>query len=246
MIKIFLCDDNREVLDQYARLIEVLAKKNGLEITISSFHSGEELLFQLDGSPNQADIIFLDILMGKLNGMDTGKRLRELDCKSEIIFLTTSEDYVYEAYDISPVQYLLKTKTSIERFEEVFLRAVSLAKKKETDMFVCETGNSQKIVPILEISYFEIWKRVVTIHYSGAEMLKFYSSMEQLEEKLQKKGFVRIHRSYIVNLTYISRFQQNSLILKTGIELPIGITYMERVRNAFSDYISSSNIHGYS
>lgn len=245
MVTIFLCDDSQETLNRYARLIDIIAKKNNIEVAISSFSSGEELLFHLSDSPDRADIIYLDILMGKLNGMDTARKLREIECKSEIVFLTTSEDYVYDAYDISPVQYLLKTATSTEKFEQVFLRAVALVQKKEADMFICESGNIQKVIPFKDISFFEIWKRVVTVHYNGMETIDFYSTMEQLEDQLLNKGFVRIHRSYIVNLPYVSKFQQSSLCLKTGSTIPIGVTYMKPVRQAFADYISRANIHGY-
>lgn len=216
-----------------------------MEVTISSFSTGEQLLFHLSDNPNQADIIYLDILMGSLNGMDTAKKLREIKCKSEIVFLTTSEDYVYDAFDISPVHYLLKTATSPEKFEEVFLRAVELVRKKETDMFICEVANTQKVIPIKDISFFEIWKRVITVHYNGKETVEFYSTMEELEKQLTDKGFVRIHRSFIVNLHYISKFQQNSLYLKTGENIPIGVTYMKRVRQSFSEYISSAGIHSF-
>jgi len=245
MMTVYLCDDNQEELDKYARMIDKIARKNNMAVSISSFNSGEQLLFHLSDSPDQADIIYLDILMGKLNGMETAKRLREIGCKSEIIFLTTSEDYVYDAFDISPVQYLLKTETSTNKFEQVFLRAAALVQRKETDMFVFESGNVQKVIPAKDISYFEIWKRVVTVHYNGTEKDSFYSTMEELESRLQDKGFIRIHRSYIVSLSYISKFQQNSLFLKTGENIPIGVTYMKKVRQAFSDYISRAGIHGY-
>lgn len=245
MVTVYLCDDNQEELEKYSHMINVIAKKNKIAVSISSFNSGEELLFQLYDSPNQADIIYLDVLMGKLNGMDTAKKLREIDCKSEIIFLTTSEDYVYDAFDTSPVQYLLKNTTSIEKFEQVFLRAVALVRKKESDMFLIDTGNMQKIIPTKDISYFEIWKRVVTVHYNETEKIKFYSTMEELENRLQDKGFIRIHRSYIVSLSYISRFQSNILFLKTGESIPIGVTYMKQVRQVFSDYINHASINGH-
>lgn len=244
MLTVFLCDDNQETLDQYAVLVEKAARKNGIEVTISSFHNGEQLLFHLSDSPDQADIIYLDILMDKLNGMDTARKLRELGCKSEIIFLTLSEDYVYDAFDIAPVQYLLKSATPPDKFEQVFIRAISLVQKKEPDMFMCESGNVQKVIPVKEITFFEIWKRVVTVHYNGTEKIKFYSTMEQLEDQLQTKGFVRVHRSYMINLPYISKFQQNSLLLKTGECIPIGVTYTKQVRQAFADYISRASIHG--
>lgn len=245
MLTIYLCDDNLEILNRYTKLLEKIAKKNNVDVMISTFSSGERLLFHLSGSPNQADIIYLDILMGYLNGMDTGRKLRALGCKSEIIYLTTSEDYVFDAYDVSPVNYLVKAKTSTAKFEEVFLRAVTLAQKKETDMFVCESGRVQKLIPVNEVSFFEIRKRIVTVHYNRNETISFYSALAQLEEQLLHKNFVRVHRSYIVNLTYIANFAQNSLGLKTGVEIPIGVTYMKQVRQAFQEYINCASIHDY-
>ncbi|WP_312442813.1 LytR/AlgR family response regulator transcription factor [Lacrimispora sp.] len=240
-----MCDDDPEARAQYARLIKKVAKKNKVEITISYFNSGEELLFYLADSPNQADIIYLDILMNNLNGLDTAKRLRELECNSEIIFLTISEDYVFDAYDISPIHYLMKSNITTAKFEEVFIRATTLVSKKENDMFLCESGknNIRKVIPFKEISFFEIWKRIVTVHYNGGESFDFYSTMEQLENQLLHKGFIRIHRSYIVNMSYISQFQQNTLFLKTGENIPIGATYMKQMKQVFIDYISRTNIH---
>ena len=245
MLKIFLCDDDQKSLGQYARLINEVAKKNKVEILISYFNSGEELLFYLADSPSQADIIYLDILMNKMNGLDTAKRLRVLGCNSEIIFLTTSEDYVFDAYDISPVHYLIKSKITVAKFEEVFIRAMKLASKKENDVFLCESGknNIRKVIPFKEISFFEIWKRIVTVHYNGGESFEFYSTMELLENQLLHKGFVRIHRSYIVNMSYILQFQQNIVFLKTGEKVPIGATYTKQMKQNFADYISHTNIH---
>lgn len=245
MVTVYLCDDNQEELDRYSRMIITVAKKNKITVSISTFSSGEELLFHLYDSPNQADIIYLDVLMGKLNGMETARKLREIECESEIIFLTSSEDYVYDAFDIVPVQYLLKTVISPEKFEQVFLRAVDLVQNKESDMFIIESGNVRTVIPTKKISYFEIWKRVVTVHYNETDKVNFYSSLEELENRLQDKGFIRIHRSYIVSLSYISRFQQNILFLKTGESIPIGVTYMKQVRKAFSDYINHAGTHSY-
>ncbi len=248
MITIYLCDDNRETLNQYTRLLEKVARKNNVEIKISSFNSGEELLFHLSDSPNQADIIYLDILLRHINGMDTAKRLRELGCKSEIIFLTVCEDFVYEAFDIAAVHYLLKSTTSTDKFEQVFLRAVTLVQEKITGMFICKSGNSQKVIPVKDITFFEIWKRVVTVHYkheSAEESVNFYSTMEELEGRLLNKDFVRVHRSYLVNLHCISKLHQNGIILKTGENIPIGVTYIKHVKKIFADYANRVSVHSY-
>ncbi len=243
MVIIYLCDDNQQMIKKYSKLVKLVANRNMIPISLSTFESGEALLFHLLESPNLADIIYLDILMGSLNGVETAKRLRELGCNSEIIFLTTIEDYVFEAFDISPVQYLIKDSTSTKRFEEVLLRAVSLAEDKKTEVFICESGSARKVIPIKDISYFEIYKRLVKVHQQGEISFEYYGTMEQLEKQMLEKNFIRIHRSYIVNLQYIGKFQRSSLILKTGEEIPIGVTYKQQVSEAFSNYISRSKIH---
>lgn len=244
-MKVYICDDDKETISDYAKLLDTLAKKNKIEITIHSFTSGEALLFNLSNFMDYADIIYLDILMGKLNGIDTGKKLRDLGCQAEIIYLTTTKDYVFDAYDISPVNYLLKNEISLAKFEEVFLRVVSLAKKKVPDMFICKSGNIQKLIPMNEISYFEIWKRVVKVHYKDNETFSFYSTMKHLDSKLSHKDFIRTHRSFIVNLNYIVSFGHNKVILKKGIEVPIGITYIEQLEQAFKQYIHRTSIHNF-
>lgn len=243
MVTIYLCDDNQQMRDKYSSLIYRFAYENRIAITLSIFESGEELMFHLYDDPNQVEIIYLDVLMGELNGMEAAKQLRQLGCKAEIIFITTCEDYVYEAFDTSPMQYLIKDSTSDERFEEIFLRAVSLTMEKNTKMFVCESSNVRKVIPIKDISYFEIWKRLIRVHDQGGEIFEYYGTMEQLEQQMVNKDFVRVHRSYMVNLQYIGKFQRSNLFLKTGDVIPIGVTYMKLVDRAFSDYISTHNIY---
>lgn len=243
MLKVYLCDDNVEVVKEYTNLIEQSAKENNIDITLSVFNSGEALLFHMSDLSNLADIVYLDVMMEKINGIDTAYKLREMGCKSEIIFITSSEKFIFEAFDVGALQYLVRSKTTEERFKKTFLRASNLALKKESEMFLCEFHNMKKMVPISEISYFEIWRRVVTVHYSGDKTAKFYKSMEQLEKQLKGKNFVRSHRSYIVNLPYITKFEAQSLSLKTGETIPVGVTYVRQVKKEFEEYISKSNIH---
>jgi DNA-binding LytR/AlgR family response regulator len=242
MVTIILCDDNERVINKYSGLITRAAKNINIEILLSTFNSGEELLFKLCEAPDQVDIIYLDILMRKINGIDTAKELRKFGCKAEIVFLTTSEDYVYDAFEVGPVQYLLKDTTTREKFERVFQRAVELSSKKTTDMFSYESEGTKKLIPIREISFFEIWKRVIMVHYENEKTDEFYGKLEQLEEQLKDRDFVRVHRSYLVHLPYIARFQAQRLILKSGITIPVGVTYATPIQKAFSDYMARSNI----
>lgn len=245
MLKVAICDDSQKTVETYSKLISHCAKTNQLDIELSCFYSGESLLFHLTETPEQIDIIYLDILMGKTDGMETARRLRKNNCNAQIIFLTSCEDYVYDAFDVNAIQYILKDETTAEKFERIFLRAVQLASQKEEEVFVCKFDVEKYVVPIRQISHFEIWKRIVTVHYGINQIAKFYSSMEQLELQFREKGFVRVHRSYMVQLSYIYKFERQKIILKSGSAIPIGITYQQDLRRKFSDYISRCHIHSF-
>lgn len=243
MLKIALCDDNDILIGHYARLINNIAKEHQINIELSCFNSGESLLFQYIDSPEEADIIYLDILMDKTDGMETARKLRDCNCKAQIIFLTSYEDYVFEAFEVNAVHYLLKEDTSTAKFEKVFLKAAELAAQKKQELFSFEFDGKTSVVPVHEISYFEIWKRLVTLHYGNGEKAKFYASMNQLENKLSGKNFVRSHRSFLVHLSYIAMFHSQGLLLKTGEIIPIGITYAQALKKSFSEYISRLHVY---
>ncbi len=244
MLKIALCDDNPHSNKKYAEFISQIAKKNKIEIVISCFDSGESLLFRYADTPEQIDIIYMDILMDKTDGMETALKLRDRGCEAQIVFLTSSEDYVYDAFDVNAVQYLIKDDTNIDKLELVFLKAVKLASMREEELFTFEFDGETGVIPIRQISYFEIWQRLVTVHYCDGKTAKFYGSMEQLEERLRRKDFVRSHRSFLVHLPYIAMFRHQSLLLRTGEDVPVGVTYMQNFKRTFSDYIARFHIYG--
>jgi two-component system response regulator LytT len=243
MIRIALCDDNHNTVQKYAQLISHLAEKHSIDIEISCFYNGESLLFQYADTPEKVDIIYLDILMGNTDGMETARRLRECECKAQIVFLTSVEDFVYDAFDVNAVHYLLKGDTSTAKFEKVFLKTAKLAAKKEDELFSFEFDGKTSVLHIGDISYFDIDRRLVTVHYDRDCKAEFYASMEQIQSRLSEHNFVRAHRSYLVNLTYIAVFQHQKLVLKTGEVVPIGITYLQSLKQAFSEYISYHHIY---
>lgn len=242
MLKIVLCDDNGDALQEYAELISGITKKHQLEVMISCFNSGDSLLFHYAEAHGQIDILYLDILMDKTNGMETARKLRESGCNAQIVFLTSCADYVYDAFDMDAVQYLLKNDTDPDKFERVFLKAAKLASFRDEELFTFEFDGDISVMPIREISYIEIWQRLITVHCADGRTGKFYGRLEQLEEKLRSKDFVRAHRSYLVHLPYIAMFRHQSLLLKTGEEIPVGGTYAPKLKMAFSAYIARFHI----
>lgn len=235
MTNIYLCDDNEVLLNRYKQQITDLTVKHSIEHCITTFTSGEQLLFHLSENPNTADIIYLDILMDKMNGLEVAKKLRETGYNGEIIFLTSSEEYVFDSFDVNPLYYILKDSGNEQsKFEESFLRGISLTSKKATEFFICANRAEKKQIPLHLISYFEIRSRVVTVHYDGPKVFEFYCSMESLLSQLSRNSFIRCHRSYVISLKYIDTIEAKDVILAPGIKIPIGATYMKDLKLAFS------------
>lgn len=242
MVKIAFCDDNQQERERYAQLVSKLAVKHHIPIELSHFSSGETLLFHCAEIPTSIDILYLDIIMDKMNGIDTAQKLREYGCTAQIVFLTDFENHAYEAFDVNAMHYLLKSETNSIKFENVFLKAVEQATRKTNELFICEFDGETRVIPLSQISYFEIWKRVVTVHFGDGETTRFYGCMEHLEKRLNEKNFIRTHRSYLVNLAWISRFQTQTIQLKSGQTVPVGITYGQRLEKSFSNYLSQFNV----
>lgn len=238
MIQVYLCDDNEVLLKRYQNKLSDFAASNDYPVAFSRFLSGEQLLFHLEQNPNQAQIIFLDVLMGGITGIETAKRLRSMGCHSELIFLTSSEEFVFESFDSLPLHYIIKGSAGeSEKLEDVFFKAIDLSLRKEAESFLCESAGQKKKIPLHTISYFEINGRIVTVHFEDGTF-DFYSTIEAISEELSGKKFIRCHRSYLVNLQYIDIIRKTDILLTTGEQIPLGTTYAKDVKLAFSASLS--------
>lgn len=238
MITIFLCDDNPVILEIYKAKLNTIADTYQISIQIQTFLKGEHMLFRMIDANIRPDIIFLDILMKEENGIDIAKKLRSDGCTSEIIFLTANSKYVFESFDVSPTNYILKDDIDDQRFQDIFLRALVRAEQKMDDYFICygEKNTVYKKIPYRDISHFDIQNRVVTIYFAH-DTFSFYAKLDDLENRLSKHNFIRVHRSFLVHLPYIEHMNRNSLILINGTCIPVGVTYLKSVREALHRYM---------
>lgn len=238
MLEVIICDDMPDLIENLSAQLKSLAEANGLSIHIRSFLSGEALTFHLEENPEQADIIFLDVLMDKMNGIEAARRLRSYGCHASIIFLTSTMEYVFDSFDVEPLHYLLKDNTSLRKLQEVLFKAVKHAEANKNRYFLCEIGRETKQIPINEIAYFEIINRIVTVYFSG-QSLEFYGKLSVLEEQLASQGFIRIHRSFLVNARYIDTLSATAVLLADGTELPVGTSFYHAARLAFTQHFFS-------
>lgn len=220
MINICLCDDNHLILERYKTFLNKIAKKHTLDLFIREFISGEAILEYFNiYQENTTDIIFMDILMDRLSGIETARLLRENGYSGQIIYLTSNKEFAAEAYDTFPFYYLMKNEYA-KKFEDVFLDALSQKKERAQEGLLCKKGTILKKIQLEDIEFMENYGRNIIIHLQK-EIFEFNANMELIEDKIIGKGFVRSSRSYLVNLKYVRNVLKNKIEMYSGETVPL-------------------------
>ena len=136
MINICLCDDDLNYLNYYSTKINELADIYHIPIMMETYTSGESLTFELEDNPNRIDIVIIDIIMKKLNGIEAGQLLRKFGYTGIIIFLTSSKEYALDSFSVEPFNYLIKDLRDEEQLKGTFLRAMMEVEKKRKKSIV--------------------------------------------------------------------------------------------------------------
>ncbi|HEV7331954.1 MAG TPA: LytTR family DNA-binding domain-containing protein [Flavisolibacter sp.] len=177
------------------------------------------------------DLVFLDIQMPQLSGMDL---VKAIDGKTKVILTTAYSEFAVEAYSLEVVDYLLKP-VPFPRFLAAVQRAAkqvneaeaSAAPEAEEDYIFVKTESKGKLLKIelADIEYIEAANNYVAVHQGGKKTL-VYTTMKELEERLPKKNFIRVHKSFIVPVAKITGIEGNKLLLKASkADIIIGESY---------------------
>lgn len=239
-MKIAIIDDEPNLIMLAGYAISEYAEKNNITIDIDEFSNGEEFLNSFKA--NMYSIVFMDVYMPKLNGVDTAAKLRELDANVAIIFLTTSESHMKEALSCHAFDYLVKPATRKDYF-------------KVLDDCIKHIGSS-----VLDNSkYIEFKSKSISIKLSTSKIQAAISNGHNVtiitnenishnvketfqtisDSLLECHNFLLINRGVIVNMDYIERIEDGSCILSDGNALTIKTRGTRAVVQAFEDYRQS-------
>lgn len=225
-MNISLCDDNADERAYIKNLVLDWADRSGAGVSIREYPSAEALLFSYSDFP--PDILLLDIEMPGLSGVELAKKLRQDGNRLlRIIFITAYSDYISEGYDVAATHYLLKP-VDREKLFSVLSRAVERI-ADDGKRLVLETSDETALVPICDIKFIEVIKNYVTVHAEREYTLK--KPLKEIEHELDER-FIRVGRSYIVNLYFITRVTRSEIFLKGGDAVPLPRGAYEKVNRA--------------
>lgn len=229
MLNICLCDDNINDLNYYSNRISELSNKNNYAFKIETFRSGESLIFELEDNFNRFDIIIIDIIMKGINGIETGKILRKHGYNGIIIFLSSSKEFALDSFEVEPLNYILKNDSD-DKFDKSFLKAAEQIHKSFNKNIIIYSKSQNKVINLDTIVYMESLNKKVILHKIGGESEEVNSVFKDIYEKVKDHGFIRCHKSYIVNVKYVQTFNKLECTLQKDIIIPIGRKYSKDFR----------------
>ncbi|MFQ8921369.1 MAG: LytR/AlgR family response regulator transcription factor [Clostridium paraputrificum] len=230
MLNICLCDDDVNVLNYYSSRISDLSGKNNYAFKIETFRSGESLIFELEDNPNRFNIIIIDILMKNINGIETTKILRKYGYNGIIIFLTSSKEFALDSFRVEPLNYILKNDSD-DRFNNIFLKAAEQVYKNSNKNIIVLSKPQSKVINLDTIIYMESLNKKVILHKISGETEEVNCVFKDIYEKVREHGFIRCHKSYIVNIKYVKTFNKLECRLQRDFIIPIGRKYSKDFRH---------------
>ena len=231
-MRIAICDDDRaqrELLEQYVSKYFTAYPK----MRITKYSSGEELLVGV--KQKKIDILFLDIEMTGINGVETAIKIRESDNDLIIIFITGYVNYVSDAFRTNAFQFLVKPVNK-ELFDKEFIRAI---KKLQTNhhSYVINQKSGTTSLEVAEIIYIESNNREVYIYTKDKKHTKLGKIGDE-EVALANYGFVRCHQGFLVNMKYILDVEKTDIVLKNGVKVMMSVRKRSEVIAKLNKYLT--------
>ncbi len=226
MIRIAVCEDKE---DDLAYIRSMLCQTKIL-CDFTEYASAEPLLSDIETDKKQFDIFILDIYLPGQNGLEAARRIRAANKNAVLIFLSTSEEFYREAFDLYAFQYLIKP-VSLDSLTEVLQKAADTISAPEQTLQI--TFRGQKIMlRYADIMYISSSNHALCFHMKDGQEYTSYGRLDELEARLVSELFVRCHKSFIANLLYVGRLAREGFYIGETL-IPISRSYAAGAKKGY-------------
>lgn len=230
MLKVAICDDEKIERETIVHLLDRSLKLSNKSYKIFEFSSGEQLI----SSTGDFDMYFLDIKMDKLTGIEAAKKIRLINERAVIIFITGLKDYVFDAFDVRAFHYILKPVNE-DKLKKILYSALEQFDKKNKYIITKTIRQLTKIL-LKDIMYIESKQRKLKVH-TTYDVIEYYNKISDIEQELYGNSFFRCHKSYIVNLKYVRSYDNTFITLKNSEKIYVSKYRLADFSKAFMYYL---------
>ncbi len=230
MLRAAIVEDERAEREKLRSYLKRFGNEQKLEIHVEEFTDGIQLV---DEYAHNFDVIFLDIEMQRMNGMETARAIRAKDADVLLLFVTNLAQYAIEGYEVEAVDFMVKPvhyETFVPRMEKV-LKKLNL---KTGHLLPFRMGKSTVYLNAWDILYAETMNKKTLLH-TATEDLPCSETMNELQEKLEECGFYRCHNAFLVNMNAIDRMDSCVVIVR-GVEIPVSKYRRKEFKQAVARY----------
>ena len=233
-MNIAICEDNATDRAIIRDILRGYMEQNGYTGEISEYESRESLLASF--SLGLFDLVFIDIYMCGINGVETARQIREIDPACVLVFITSSNEHALEGFSVRASAYVLKPirdkemLTALRQCEEVFIKNARYIEIRSDRMDIK--------LPLIKIYYAETFNKISIFHTSAGDY-KTFLTMEEIENKLNGSFFYRCHKSYIINMNQVAKVTAQDILMKNGALVPMRSRGRDSIRADIANYLST-------
>ena len=232
-MKLAICEDEKQFQDVILEYLKpYLSERN--DISIDVFPCGADILKKYNCG-KRYDLVFLDVEMKGMTGVEVGRTIREIDSSVILIFITSYTQYVRHAFSINAFQYLLKPVMR-EVFNEEFERALEYYRKMKY-VYQIKFNDETTSIEVGNIVYIETFSRHLRVRTQD-NCYEYVGKIKEAEDKLEPYGFIRCHQGYLVNMRYIYKPKPGFFILNNKAEIPISRQLKNVVMTKYNKYMT--------
>ncbi len=233
-MRIVICDDNPIERNSLLDVTTDISNSEGYDTEFEVFENAKQMLFEVEDKLELIDIMLLDINMPGINGMEAASKLRSNGYIGEIVFSTVSKNHMLGAFDVRAFNYIVKGETDSAKTVKIIKDVLEIASEKSKEYMLFTGIGEYRNIAINDIKYFEVRGKIITVYY-GSKSFEFISTIGKLENLLFTKGFLRVHRSFLVSLQYIKTFTYEEITLLDHTVISVGRKYYSGLKDAMKE-----------
>ena len=234
-MRIAVCDDDEQEVSRIGKLLTEYETDREISVGCHYFTNSTDFLCEMRGG--EYDLVLLDVLMPGVGGIQVAQELRELDKNVRLIFVSASPEFAVESYSVGAYYYLLKP-ISADSFFALLDKIQGELSEQEEQGFVLKSRDGVVRIAFARLAYVEVMNKTVFFRLADGTVRETAAALTDFEGKLlSRPEFLKTHRSYIVNLSYIQTIDSHGIRMKNGDSVPVSRHRRSQVQNAYMHFL---------